>query len=418
MVRLDVESTAEGRLQAANGESYHYDDQGRRIRKTVGGSVTHYLYNGPDIHAEYANWTSASAVYAHGPNWDDPIIRMTGQTNQPSANATYYHQDGLNSAILTTDSVGATQGMQRFDAWGNKATSAGTIPTFGYTGREPDATGLMFYRARYYDPTMGRFISKDPAGMPDGVNRYAYVSNNPTNATDPSGMALETPWDVFNVGVGAVSLANNVRQGNWGWAAVDAIGLGYDSVATAVPFLPAGASAALQAYRAGNSVVNSAQVGLDVAKVAEVANRAAQTTNTAGNAAQTGKAIHSQVSTAIKTGDVSLSKSATQNFWGANGSTGKMPDLTWVNSPGVWADLTTPAAWGKHVSTYGNSFGDGISLLYQRGVGLVDTTQLRSFAGSALTGGQMLFDNNSYFSNMRGIGGSGGQTLSGVSPRN
>ena len=276
----------------------------------------------------------------------------------------------------------------------------------------------VYYRARYYDPSIGRFISRDPAGMPDGVNRYAYVGNDPVNYTDPSGLALETAWDAFNVGLGAVSLVNNVRQGNWGWAAVDTVGLVYDSVATAVPFLPAGASAGLKAYRAGNSVVNSTQVGLDVAKVANVANQAARTANTAGNAAQAGKAIHTQINTAIKTGDVSLSKSATQNFWGANGATGKMPDLSWKNAPGVWADLTTPGQWGKHVSTYGNGFGEGIPLLYQRGSGLVDTTQLRTFMGGALTGGQMLFDSNSYFSNIQGTGGSGNQTLFGASPRN
>ncbi|MCL5802142.1 MAG: RHS repeat-associated core domain-containing protein, partial [Gammaproteobacteria bacterium] len=53
------------------------------------------------------------------------------------------------------------------------------------------AVSFKFYRARYYDPTIGRFISKDPAGMPDGVNRYSYVSNDPINLTDPSG---ECPW--------------------------------------------------------------------------------------------------------------------------------------------------------------------------------------------------------------------------------
>jgi RHS repeat-associated protein len=70
----------------------------------------------------------------------------------------------------------------------------------------PGNDSLVYYRARYYDPTIGRFISRDPAGMPDGVNRYAYVGNSPTNFTDPSGEIFG--WDnvlgaVFNAGVGA-----------------------------------------------------------------------------------------------------------------------------------------------------------------------------------------------------------------------
>jgi len=59
---------------------------------------------------------------------------------------------------------------------------------YGFTGREPDETGLVYYRARYYEPTLGRFVSMDPAGMPDGVNRYAYVGNDPVGMVDPSGM--------------------------------------------------------------------------------------------------------------------------------------------------------------------------------------------------------------------------------------
>ncbi|MFZ5590188.1 MAG: RHS repeat-associated core domain-containing protein, partial [Pseudomonadota bacterium] len=88
-----------------------------------------------------------------------------------------------------TPPEGGGSQLQRFDAWGNKTQSAGAnIPQYGYTGREPDGTGLIYYRARYYDPTIGRFISRDPAGMPDGVNRYAYVGNDPVNANDPSGL--------------------------------------------------------------------------------------------------------------------------------------------------------------------------------------------------------------------------------------
>ena len=66
---------------------------------------------------------------------------------------------------------------------------------FGYTSRERDeVTGLMYYRARYYDPAVGRFLSEDPLGFDAGdANFYRYVFNSPTNYTDPSGEIAVVP---------------------------------------------------------------------------------------------------------------------------------------------------------------------------------------------------------------------------------
>lgn len=88
-------------------------------------------------------------------------------------------------------SAAATAITQRFDAWGNVTQSGGTIPTYGYTGREPDASGLIFYRARYYHPGLGRFASRDPIGMQGGINPYAYAGGNPVLYNDPSGLIVK-----------------------------------------------------------------------------------------------------------------------------------------------------------------------------------------------------------------------------------
>lgn len=230
-----------------------------------------------------------------------------------------------------------------------------------------------------------RFISEDPLGFGAGdVNFYAYVGNNPINANDPTGLAAETPWDVFNLGLGGASLTNNIREKNWGWAAVDAAGLLYDGVATAVPFLPAGASAGIKAWRAGNSVMNSAQVAIDVTRAANIANDAARAASATGRAATVGTAVHRQVGNALESGNV-LSRSANNFFKGANGATGRQPDLSWGDAPGVWADLTTPKQWGQHVADYTPGFGQGIPLLYERGQGLVDTLRLTTGAGAGMT---------------------------------
>ena len=108
-----------------------------------------------------------------------------------------------------------------------------------------------------------------------------------------------------------------------------------------------------------------------------------------------------------------VSSSANNFFKGANKATGRQPDLTWENVPGIWADLTTSGSWSKHVRTYATDFGEGIPLLYERGVGLVDTTRLYSGAGVIFGGSQTGI---SYFSNSP-AGGSGTQTLKGISPK-
>jgi len=138
---------------------------------------------------------------------------------------------------------------RRYDAWGNLELGYDQ-PGYAFTGREWDPeTGLYYYRARYYDPLVGRFISEDPIGFAAGVNFYAYALGAPTVFTDSDGLAVETPWDVANVAIGVTSLAANVAAGNVGGALLDAFGLAVDLGATAIPGLPGGAGAAIQAYR-------------------------------------------------------------------------------------------------------------------------------------------------------------------------
>lgn len=84
---------------------------------------------------------------------------------------------------------------QSFDAWGNAVQSVDGVPAFGYTGREPDATGLTYYRARYYHPGLGRFISRDPMGLAAGINPYSYVNGNPVNLVDPMGLVPQGPLE-------------------------------------------------------------------------------------------------------------------------------------------------------------------------------------------------------------------------------
>lgn len=187
---------------------YGYDDAGRRIRKTVDGSTVNYLYNGPDIQAEYQSWSKASATYTHGPNTDDPIMRVTAAND-----VSYIHQDGLGSVVATTDVSGNLKAAQLYDAWGKPTAGAGTLGQYGYTGREPDETGMMYYRARYYDPAVGRFTQRDPIGLNGGINQYIYVSNNPINFTDPSGLLAYGSSSGFGGSGGASGGGKNGASG-------------------------------------------------------------------------------------------------------------------------------------------------------------------------------------------------------------
>jgi RHS repeat-associated protein len=77
---------------------------------------------------------------------------------------------------------------RQYGAWGNLETG-GSAPGYAFTGRDWDPeTGLYYYRARYYDPRIGRFAGEDPIGFKGGLNLFAYVGSNPTTATDPTGL--------------------------------------------------------------------------------------------------------------------------------------------------------------------------------------------------------------------------------------
>lgn len=118
--------------------------------------------------------------------------------NEATGAIEYYHADGLGSIVATSDSAGVLTGTIRYDAWGNIET--GSPAPFAFTGREWDAgTGLYYYRARYYDAKIGRFISEDPIGFAGGVNSYGYVKNNTPNMTDAHGLQsadLRNEWSV------------------------------------------------------------------------------------------------------------------------------------------------------------------------------------------------------------------------------
>jgi RHS repeat-associated protein len=125
-----------------------------------------------------------------------------GEDSAPRLGITFLHTDQLSSGVLATSArgevirravyrpFGATVAQSASAAGG--AAAVGETPRFGFTGQRSEAgVGLYDYRARFYDPTLGRFLQADTV-VPDpsdgqSLNRYSYVRNNPISRNDPSG---------------------------------------------------------------------------------------------------------------------------------------------------------------------------------------------------------------------------------------
>jgi RHS repeat-associated protein len=162
--------------------SFIYDPLGRRVRKIANGITVRYVYDGQDILREIRS-DGTAYTYVHGPGIDEPLARIDG-----SGTPAYYHADGLGSIVKMTDQTGATLSNRVYDAWGNLELGADE-PGYAFTAREWDPeTELYYYRARYYDPKVGRFISEDPIGFQSGVNFYGYVGGDPAASWDPLGL--------------------------------------------------------------------------------------------------------------------------------------------------------------------------------------------------------------------------------------
>jgi len=171
--------------------TYTYDPSGRRIAKDVDGVVTKYVYDGDQCIAEYDANDVLLRKYIHGPSIDEPICMIEAAGGY--AGTYYYHFDALGSVVALSDADGDTVQVYEYDVYGQVAASDPNHPNrFLFTGREFDTeTGLYYYRARYYNPTIGRFLQTDPIGYGDGLNWYAYCGNMPTELTDPYGLKPE-----------------------------------------------------------------------------------------------------------------------------------------------------------------------------------------------------------------------------------
>jgi RHS repeat-associated protein len=167
--------------------NFKYDPNGRRIQKSSSSGTTNYVYDHANVLEEVDATGTLVTRYTQNLGTDEPLVTLKSGTTS------YYEADALGTVTSLSNSSGALAKTYVYDSFGKLLSSSGTIANpYGFTGRELDSeTGLMYYRARYYDPQIGRFISEDPIGFAGDTNFYLYVENDPENLTDLSGLCKD-----------------------------------------------------------------------------------------------------------------------------------------------------------------------------------------------------------------------------------
>ncbi|HVN90971.1 MAG TPA: RHS repeat-associated core domain-containing protein [Candidatus Binataceae bacterium] len=202
-------------MTGVTNASFTYDGAGRRAGKTINGTTTQFTYDRLNPVQELDGSTNVTANLLTGLNIDEYFSRtdVSGQMN--------FLTDMLGSTLGLTDLSGTLDTQYSYDPFGNtiaSGTSSGN--PYQYAGRENDDAGLYYYRARYYNPSLQRFISQDPLGFAGGdVNAFTYAHNRPTFYSDPFGEAVHPhgPSDPTDPTKLILEIVQEWAQGQAGW---------------------------------------------------------------------------------------------------------------------------------------------------------------------------------------------------------
>lgn len=186
--------------------AYSYLADGRRCRAQEWDTTTgalkrdvRFVYDGVQEIEEQTATGQTQATFVWGSEFVDSLLQFQRTSLHPEGAGSFYvHQDARYNVVAVTDTGGVVRERRKFDDYGQQTLTSFT-PTgnpvglgYGFQGRRFDAeTGLCYFRARYYDPLTGRFLSRDPKWDPGNAgNQYTFEGNNPASMVDPSGRIL------------------------------------------------------------------------------------------------------------------------------------------------------------------------------------------------------------------------------------
>jgi RHS repeat-associated protein len=180
-------------LTGPGSTTLNYDPGMRLYQSVSGGTTQHLAYDGLDRIAEYDGSNALQRRYVHGPSVDEPLVwyEGTGTTDRR-----FLGSDERGSVISVTDSSGTVLGLNKYDEFGQPQST--NLGVWGYTGQAWLPTiSVWYYKARDYDPELGRLLQTDPIDMLGGINLYAYAGNDPINLRDPLGFDAAWSWSCY-----------------------------------------------------------------------------------------------------------------------------------------------------------------------------------------------------------------------------
>ncbi|EGC8271653.1 RHS repeat-associated core domain-containing protein [Listeria monocytogenes] len=217
--------------------SYTYDDDDRRLSKTVDGVTTNYHYDGDSIDVLYETDGDGKVVRQYV--YSDDNVRLAMKMNGKTL---YYHYNAHGDVIALTDEAGKIVAEYAYDAWGNvlkntASTEEAKANPYGYAGYTYDKEIEQYYlMARYYEPEQGVFTAYDPdpgdEDDPQTMNGYNYANNNPVMMVDPdgnfplaipavywgvSGAIAAAPFVGYGIGAAGTKIWNNTKKVNRGY---------------------------------------------------------------------------------------------------------------------------------------------------------------------------------------------------------
>ena len=244
--------------------TYRNDGEGRRMEVTHRiSSALASLAGKPVPSAAYKTVLKRKYIdhFVYRNDTLEYILTPTGYIDR-DGNYYHYQKDSRGSVRTVIDGAGRIVERNDYYPYGMLMNGVSkSVQPYKFGGKELDRIGGINhydFHARQLQLPIPHFYQQDPyADKYPHLSPYLYCAANPLRYIDPSGKWLESAWDIFNISLGAKSLSDNISQGKYGEAAIDALGMAGDMIALAFPAVPGGFGTGIKASRVGENVIDT-----------------------------------------------------------------------------------------------------------------------------------------------------------------